>query len=169
MFEPSWLQPSYDEIHNACVDAASLIHIYDFKFQRILGISRGGMLPAMILSHLLDLPVTPVTYSSKQGKGDDKNHENTLPEIKEEFLLVVDDICDSGNTLYEIAQHYENKNAFVYTFALFYKDKPTPIIIPDFRWRTIPEDAGWVIFPYEKKERMETKRDLAQRALGMDL
>lgn len=151
MYNETWLQPSYNEIHNACVDAVNMFGRYKFKFDHIIGVSRGGLFPAVILSHLLELPLTPVSYSSQLGKGDDKNHNNTLPRIKSNRLvLLVDDICDSGNTLLELKNHYEADGCMIYTFALYYKSRPLPVIIPDFKWRTIPEDAGWIIFPFEQ-------------------
>lgn len=155
MFEQSWLQPSYNEIHNACVDAANMFSRYQFKFDHIIGIARGGLFPATILSHFLEIPMTPISYSSHSGEGDDKNHTNVLPKIKSQRLvLLVDDICDSGNTLYEVKNHYEADRCMVYTFALYYKSRPIPVIIPDFKWRTIPEDAGWIVFPFERNERL---------------
>jgi len=167
MFEPSWLHPSYNEIHDACVEAKEMFAHYKFEFHHIAGVSRGGMLPAVILSHLLNLPLTPVSYSSKTGKGDDKNHVNQLPTIDAHNILIVDDICDSGNTLYELSNHYATTGSFVYTFALYYKSHKTPAIIPDFKWRTIPEDADWIIFPYETNKRIRTKQN--NNILGLDL
>jgi len=155
-FHESWLKPEYNEIHNACYEAAELMKVFAWRFDRIIAIQRGGMLPALILSHLLnDIPVTVISYSSKHGQGDDKQHTNELPKVfSEERVLIVDDICDSGNTLYEVKSHCESNGQFAYVFALYYKRRATPIIIPDFKWRVIPEDAGWVNFPYERNERL---------------
>lgn len=154
-FEETWLHPSYNDIHNACYEATLMFNSYGFKFDRIIGISRGGLLPAITLSHLLEIPMTPISYSARNGKGDDKNHENVFPSVEEgQIVLLVDDICDSGNTLYEVKNHYENQRVMIYTLALYYKSHAVPVIIPDFKWRTIPEDAGWVIFPYEVKGRV---------------
>lgn len=148
------LHPTYDEIHKACLGFVQFFEYYGFQFPRILGVSRGGLLPALILSHLLNIPMTPISYSSKAGKGDNKNHENNLLSvpITEQSVLLVDDICDSGNTLNEIKQHYENQGILVYTLVLFYKERRVPVIIPSFRWKTIPEDSKWVVFPFEQTE-----------------
>lgn len=167
MYNESWLKPSYEDIHNACHQAAQLITGYEWQFHRIMGISRGGFFPAMILSHMLKIPVTPVVYSSKVGAGDDKNHHNVLPEVgKHERLLIVDDICDTGNTLYEIKSHYELSGMFAYTFALYYKSRAVPVVIPDFKWRVIPEDSPWVIFPYERNEHIKSSKEAIDEALS---
>jgi hypoxanthine phosphoribosyltransferase len=151
--QEGWLQPGYNEIHNACWDAVRLMKQFQWKFNRIIAIQRGGLLPAVILAHMLELPITVVSYSSKVGKGNDKTETNILPLIdKEDRVLIVDDICDSGNTLYEVKSFYERDGLFAYTFVLYYKSLHAPMIIPDFHWRTIPENAGWIIFPYERDE-----------------
>jgi hypoxanthine phosphoribosyltransferase len=148
------LKPSYEEIHNACKEIALKVQGSNLPITRIGGVSRGGLLPAVILSHLLKLPLILIDYSSLEGKGDDKNHHNVLPELKPEggALLIVDDICDSGKTLNELVFHYTRCNITTYTAALYYKTHDSQPMIPDFVWRTIPHDSGWVIFPYERDE-----------------
>lgn len=148
------MNPSYEEIHNACKDIASSIDAEHLGIKQIVGIARGGLLPAVILSHLLNLPLLLVEYSSKTGNGDDKNHKNVLPlvEAQDGNVLVVDDICDSGGTLNEVAAHFTSCGVIVYTATLYYKIQLTPKIVPDYVWKTIPLDAGWVMFPYERNE-----------------
>jgi len=52
----------------------------------ISGLARGGLIPAVLVSHKLNLP-----YTDKILWSDDKVIRNTL---------LIDDICDSGETLY---------------------------------------------------------------------
>ena len=148
------LRPSYEEIHNACRDIASRVESSYLNIKQVGGIARGGLLPATILSHMLKLPLLLIDYSSKEGKGDDKNHQNVLPELTsaDGNLLLVDDICDSGRTMNEIVGHFVRRHVAVYTAVLFYKTHDKQTVIPDFVWRTIPHDSGWVIFPYERNE-----------------
>ena len=54
----------------------------NLKFDKIYGISRGGLIPAVLLSHKMGVPLTNYAYT-----------KNTL---------IVDDICDSGKTLTEM-------------------------------------------------------------------
>jgi xanthine phosphoribosyltransferase len=115
--------------------------------QRIVGISRGGLIPAVHLSHDTDIPMTPVSYSSKEGNGDNKNHDNVLPEIEETRILLVDDIADYGHTLNELKDHYNMQGHNVQTCAVVAKDHS--VIIPDYTWKILPSESGWVIFPWE--------------------
>lgn len=147
---PTYLTPSYEDIHQACIEFVEVMdHRVNFKFDRIVGVSRGGLLPALILSHHLELPLSVVQYSSKNGKGDDKNYSNILPVIEVKRILIVDDICDSGYTLREIVDYYTAKGHIVHTAVLFFKDHKEPVIVPDISWRTIPSNSGWVVFPFE--------------------
>ena len=60
----------------------------DFDF--IVGLSRGGLVPAVYISHLLDKPLKTMDYSSKSGNGSG-NHLNEIPwwflDSKSKFLL----------------------------------------------------------------------------------
>lgn len=142
--------PTYDDITNACVGFSRQIKLYGIDFDAIIGVSRGGLVPANILSHLLDIPLIPVSYSSFNGKGDDKNHENNLPPIADKKILIVDDICDSGYTLRELADYYSADNLnTVYTACVYYKLRKNPVIVTNFSWVTIQEDSPWVVFPWE--------------------
>jgi len=71
---------SWNDI-NSLVDIVAERIISDYpKIDSVHGIARGGLIPAVLISHKLDLP-----YVQAIGR-------NTL---------VVDDICDSGKTLSE--------------------------------------------------------------------
>ena len=144
------LNPSYQQLHNACVDIAKEV-IKTTSIKRIIGVARGGLLPAVIISHVADKPLTVVEYSSKAGMGDDKSHTNTLPSLKPEDgpVLIVDDICDSGHTLNEIVHHFNSIGVEVMTAVLFYKTHDNQVMIPDFTWQEISSNSGWVTFPFE--------------------
>ena len=60
----------------------------------IVGISRGGLLPGVMMSHWLNKPFKPV----KAALRDFPEWEDYLPRKTDERVLIVDDICDSGET-----------------------------------------------------------------------
>lgn len=86
----------------------------------ICGIQRGGLIPAVILSHKLSLPMIQIP------------NNNTL---------LVDDICDSGETLRDIL-----KPKFTATLHL----KPNDVFTPKFYAESI-EDI-WQVYPWELNE-----------------
>ena len=156
--------PSFNAIQQACKDVfLKTMEREEWGIDYIIGLSRGGLIPATILSHLSEIPLVPVKYSSKSGAGDNKNHDNILPPIPCGFesgsgpsgvvfptLLVVDDISDSGNTLREVIDHYIEIGHCVYSASLYYKELATPVVEPEVYWRSIPEDGPWIIFPWER-------------------
>lgn len=145
------LHPTYTDIHNACIGLAHQIELYDYQLDVIVGVSRGGLVPANHLSQLLQVPLVSITYSSKIGKGDDKNHNNYIPQLTDKSILIVDDICDSGNTLKELSTRYLMKPGnTVYTAAIYYKALKEPIYVPTLSWVTIPEFSDWIHFPWER-------------------
>lgn len=150
MYDPIvLLEPTYEEVHNACVRFVQQLHTLDMMFDCVAGLSRGGLIPATIISHLLGLPLVCLEYSSKIGKGNNKNHNNALPVIPHGLVLIVDDICDTGHTLKEIKQYYERTNG-IYSFVLYYKKLIIPNFHPDFSAWNVPEGSGWITFPWEK-------------------
>ena len=60
----------------------------------IVGLSRGGLLPGVMMSHWLNKPFKPV----KSALRDFPEWEDYLPRKTDERVLIVDDICDSGET-----------------------------------------------------------------------
>ena len=65
-----------------------------------------------------------------------------LPNVKNRDVILVDDICDTGDTAlawkrkgYKIATHYYKKDALVQ---------------PDFWLKT--KDDKWIVFPWEKQD-----------------
>ena len=60
----------------------------------IVGLSRGGLTPGVMLSHWFKKPFKPVKSSLR----DFPEWEDYLPKPTDERVLIVDDICDSGKT-----------------------------------------------------------------------
>jgi hypothetical protein len=93
------------------------------QFDKIYGIPRGGLIPAVLLSHKMNIPLTNYMYS-----------ENTL---------IVDDICDTGKTMSEI--YADNKTAVLH-------HKPhTSNYTPAF-YSCIWGTDDWIVYPWELKD-----------------
>lgn len=94
-------------------------------FSSIGGLPRGGLIPAVMLSHKLKISFGPMP--KKDGN-----------------ILIVDDICDSGKTL----KPYKFETD-VYTATLHYKHKA--IVEPNFWWKLASEDE-WIVYPWERED-----------------
>lgn len=150
-----YFRPSYQEIHNGCIELCDFFRFHSFEFTRVVGIAKGGLLPAKIIAENLSLPMSVVHYSSQEGQGNNKDRDVYFPLIKNtEVVLLVDDILDSGHTLQTVKQHYLNMGVAVYAYVLYHKVHQVPLIVPDFSWKKITPDSPWIIFPHERKEKL---------------
>lgn len=95
------------------------------KPKYITGLSRGGLIPAVLLSHKLDIPFIS------------EHLINSLPSTID--LLIVDDIADTGETL--------NKYKNSLTAVLHYKFQSEHI--PTY-YASETNDEDWIIYPWEK-------------------
>lgn len=113
----------------------------------VVGVARGGLIPAVLFSHIWNVPMIPVRFSAKNGAGDNKDHPNELPPIPYSSILIIDDIADSGETLDQIQKHYMEAYHGSWTAALYHRE--SAVLTPDFIWQKIPSDAPWICFPWE--------------------
>ena len=72
-----------------------------FNPEVIVGLSRGGLTPGVMMSHWMQQPFKPVKASLR----DFPEWEDYLPKKTDERVLIVDDICDSGETFNRIKSY----------------------------------------------------------------
>jgi hypoxanthine phosphoribosyltransferase len=148
-----YLAPSWEEIYNLCLDLADEIKKNKFNPEVIVGIARGGWIPARILSDLLGNSYTAnLKIDFYRGVGETKERPiitQTISTIVEgKKVLIADDVADSGKSLKVAKEHLEQCGATQVKIATIYY-KPWSIIKPDFY---IKETEAWIIFPWERKE-----------------
>ena len=131
------------------------------KFDRIIAISRGGLVTARMLSDFLDLQISVFSLVSYQAIGQ-PSHPRVVEElsitIKDERILLVDEIADTGKSFIvgvKYLQDFQPKK--IMTLALYIKPKTS--FKPDY-WQVSTQD--WVIFPYEVKETIKDVTALLQ-------
>ena len=91
----------WDEMRRDVNTLCREITLDKFNPEVVVGISRGGLLPGVMMSHWLNIPFKPV----KAGLRDFPEWEDYLPRKTDERVLIVDDICDSGETFQKIKEH----------------------------------------------------------------
>lgn len=107
----------------------------DLKY--ITGPARGGLIPAVLLSHQTGLKYTSLATS------------RTHPEIMRAKTLLIDDICDSGKTFEELDDW-----GFA-TASLYWRNTST--YRPD-KYAVKLANEDWIVFPWEKED-SETIQD----------
>lgn len=160
-FDPNInFEPSLNDVLFDTIRMCQIIQTSGINITHILGVARGGLIPAVIMSHNLKKPMIPVCYSGSDGAGDDKQFTEieVLPDFeKTDKILIVDDICDSGDTLTKMVKYYKRQKIEVYTAVLYYKDnwpqkdanESSHGYIPTFYMNRIGPLAQWVVFPWE--------------------
>lgn len=148
MSQPKFItNPSYDQLHNAVITMvreARTISWIDYVMAPI----RGGLFFGVIASHKLNVPLITISYSSKDGKGDDKNHDNVFPKIPaNSTVYLIDDIVDSGKTMLEIVDHYKKENVKVITSVCHFKEGA--VYHPDLYFWRVPKDSAFITYPWE--------------------
>lgn len=90
------------------------------NIQGVYGVPRGGLIPAVILSHKLGLPL--------------------CGSLSDTRVLLVDDVSDTGKTL-----QFPKKQGF-HIATLFIK--PQTKTMPDFYAASVENDV-WIVYPWE--------------------
>ena len=127
---------SWRDIDDAIERLVLNITSSEIKIVAVGGLPRGGLIPAVILSHRLHIPFVS---------------QAQIPTIVGN-ILIVDDICDSGKTLKRF-KFEEN----VYTATLHWKRSSE--YEPHFIWKIASENE-WIVYPWENKD-SQTKPDYA--------
>lgn len=86
------------------IDALCLDIAHDAKhlgITKVVGISRGGLIPGVIVSHILNVPFEPVSWQTRDGYSQDAEK---VAENNHGTTLFIDDICDSGLTMEDVAE-----------------------------------------------------------------
>ena len=124
---------SWDDIEVLVKKLCDKILISNLEIKDIWGLPRGGLIPAVMVSHKLGIPMTKGTIT---------------PDT-----LIIDDICDSGVTLANYYKTYQDKFAFPFslkTVVLHYKPH-TSVFKPTLfanQWSS----NNWIIYPWERND-----------------
>ena len=130
-------------------------------FTAVVGLSRGGLIPATIIANHLNIrhvySIGLASYEvDKAGEIHINNHDvyQSIPSDcrcmkRGENVLIVDDISDKGATFQYVMDTYMAK-ADCDSKSLSIFIKPETTYIPDMYYGVIPQEM-WVTFPWETK------------------
>ena len=111
-------------------------------YNHIVGISRGGLIPGVILSHMLGTSFTPLVWQTRDGGETDtikaielQNSENI------DRTLFVDDICDSGLTIKQIKTFVPESQ-----WAVLHQKAEIEL---DFIGKRLYNNTQWIVYPWE--------------------
>ena len=145
--------PSWDQIYGMLLDLTDQIRVDGFEPDVIVGISRGGLIPARVLSDLLENPhITSVGAEYYVGVCETKSEplltQQSLVNVFDKRVLLVDDVVDTGKSVVLIRDHlYQQGLREIRILTLYCK--PWSTVQPDFCSR---KTSDWIVFPWEIRE-----------------
>jgi len=153
---------SWNTVETWCAQLAIKILRSDWRPDYVVGLTRGGLTPAVMLSHFLGIPMHTLKVSLRD---DDANGSESNCWMAEDVtdgknILIVDDINDTGETLKWIRNDWE-KLVFQGDIEYWWHKRVKVAVLVnnlasneevDFFADEInkAEDPSWIVFPWEK-------------------
>jgi hypoxanthine phosphoribosyltransferase len=100
------------------------------RFDYIVGVPRGGLIPAVSLSHILDIQMININDEA----------------IYSSNVLFVDDVCHSGATFFKLEKNFNNQN-LTHKYVSVVKNELTTHDL--WKYAMEAKENEWVIFPWE--------------------
>tara|TARA_R110002020_G_scaffold364853_2_gene577116 strand:+ start:37 stop:525 length:489 start_codon:yes stop_codon:yes gene_type:complete len=123
------------------------------KITHVIGLARGGLIPATIISYKLYVPllsygISSYDFSSEAGEFEINQSIdfNDLKNVIDPHVLVVDDICDTGDTMHCICDKISLAGIKAKYATLYTKKKHRKFL--DHYGVVVP-DSTWIEFPWE--------------------
>jgi uncharacterized protein len=155
---------TWNQIYDMLLDLANKIQGDGYKPDVIIGIARGGLVPARILSDFLETPelaIIQIEYyvSIAQTRQEPILKRSLHTQITDKKALLVDDVSDTGKSLQLAKNHLQQQGAKEIKTATLYA-KPQTITKPDYCEK---QTSHWIVFPWDAKE---TVRKIIQKQEG---
>ncbi|NVM05164.1 MAG: phosphoribosyltransferase, partial [Candidatus Helarchaeota archaeon] len=144
---------NWSKIYFQCLELAKKIKTDGFFPDLILGLARGGLIIARLLSDFLKvkeiLTLQLESYKTlNQKKSSPKLINDISCSVNNKKILLCDDLVDTGETMVYITNYIKNKGCNNMKVATLHK-KPHSKFTPDFY---IQEVNAWIIYPWELQE-----------------
>jgi len=164
--------PTWSQISDLLFCQAKKIQNQSYRPDVVVGIARGGLISARILTDLLETPQLEI-LQIEFYIGINQTHPK--PTIKQPLnqsfagkkTLIVDDIADSGESLKLAQTHLQELCAKEIKIATLFR-KPFSTITPDFYEK---QTIHWVVFPWDTKETLRKiiQKNQGKRALNQEV
>lgn len=138
-----------------CYRLAAMILDNGLEVDTIVAISRGGLIPARIVSDVLGVDELVVFRSKLWGTGVRVKEE---PEVsihekvnfRDQRVLIVDEVVDTGATMTKVTRLIRELGAIATKTAVLHY-KATSTFIPDYYVEKL-EEWAWIFYPWSLGE-----------------
>ena len=137
-----------NDVNDACFKIAEKIKADHHDYINLAAVSRGGLVPTTIVAHYLGIKnlffIRLSSYSDAEHAQSDIVDTTTdnIPDAPNTYII--DDICDSGETLQYLQKRYPNSKIMTVV-------NKNPTVLPDYA--PLSEPLGlWINFPWEVED-----------------
>ena len=154
---------SWSQVEGAVLDIARQMSAHDWKPDYIVGITRGGLVPANLLSQYTGVKMHTLNVSLRDNSESESNLWMAEDAFKNKKILIVDDINDQGSTINWIKQDWPS-GCFpndpkwnqiwgdTVRFAVLTHNYGSKFKDPDYHVWTVDkrEEDCWLVYPWEE-------------------
>jgi len=148
---PNFRYVSWSEYGNLAEALAEKVRANGKKYDLVVGIARGGIPVAMVVSDHLNVKIDFVNVKSYNdiGKRTPPRILSTLTEgVQGKDVLLIDDLVDQGDTMTFMKRYLNDQKPKSLETAVMFK-KPWSKTEPDYYLESVSE---WIVFPFELGE-----------------
>ena len=148
---PNFRYISWSEYGNLAEALAEKVRAKGKKYDLVVGIARGGIPVAMVVSDHLNVKIDFVNVKSYNdiGKRTPPRILSTLTDgVEGKDVLLVDDLVDQGDTMTFMKRYLSDQKPKSMETAVMFK-KPWSREEPDYYLEIVSE---WIVFPFELGE-----------------
>jgi hypoxanthine phosphoribosyltransferase len=150
---------TWDMLGEATRTLSQMVADDGYQPDMILGIARGGLLPAGAMGYALSIKnVYTMNVEFYTGVDERLDVPRILPpapdfvDLSHGKILVVDDVADTGHTLKSVQEFCADKVGEVRTACIY--EKSQSVVKCDYVWKRTDQ---WINFPWSDKEPVATR------------
>jgi hypoxanthine phosphoribosyltransferase len=153
---------SWQQIQGAVLEIARQMALHNWRPDYIVGVTRGGAIPAVLLSQYTGIPMRPLQVSLRDSNDCVSDLGMAEDAFDNKKILIVDDINDTGATINWIKQDWPSgcfpdnpKWNSIWgddvRFAVLTHNTASKFKDPDYSVWTVnkAEEDCWLVYPWE--------------------
>ncbi|MGJ0482968.1 MAG: phosphoribosyltransferase [Methylomicrobium sp.] len=146
---------TWEEVYRLCRDVARQLRATDAPIDMIVAIARGGYIPGRLLSDMLGVyDLTSIKIEHYRGAQKQRDALVKYPlnaDINGRNVLLLDDVCDSGDTFAVAVEHLRESGTPKTLHSAAMHLKAISGFMPDHYAETVSE-WRWIIYPWAVNE-----------------
>jgi hypoxanthine phosphoribosyltransferase len=140
---------NWDDVEGLTQDIIRQLTVDNRTYDCVVGLTRGGLTPAVLVSQYLDIPMHTLKVSLRDHIGHDNilDMKNALGVGFGKNILVIDDINDTGATINAIKEVWHDQYV---DYVVLINNEASEATV-DFSAVDINkhENDVWIVFPWE--------------------